>query len=108
MKYILILLIFSVNLVFGDSGGFSQENEIQSIKRSTMVNGKQTYPHGFHTNKRLQQQMDVGNSAKVDTLGADGVRYQIRNPFKSSKKSAKKRSGGFTFADMANRVNAEE
>ena len=102
-------MVLGVSTLFAQTGGISQEREINAIQKSTMVDGKQTYPHGFHTNKNLQRQLQIDNSAKVDTLGPDGVRYQIKNPYtnKTKKSKAKRSTGGFTFADMAKRVNAK-
>ena len=104
---ILVIAIIMATWIYADSGVIDSQNEINAIKQQTLINGRQTYPHGFHTNKRLQNQLSIQNSAVVDNVGGDGVRYQIKNPLKDDPAAPSKKrvaQAGFSFSNMAKQL----
>lgn len=104
-KVIVIVLISFPFCVMADDGIIDRSREFESIKERTMIDGRPSYPHGFHTNKTIQSQLSIQNSAEVDTIGAKGIRYQIKNPYGRNKEKKKAKKRGFTFSDMAKKIN---
>ena len=117
MKTLGLLMLFCLIHIglSADSGVIDPNREFQSIKQQTLIDGRQTYPHGFYTNERLKTQLQINNSALNDNIGGTGIRYQIKNPSKINKSKpnlnkkpiVKKKNTGFSFSQMAKELQTK-